>query len=321
MGLDGRIYWFTGGAGTSFTTAEGRHYHRPNEAGVFRCDPDGSNVEEFFRGLRAPIKLVVDEQGNLFTCDRKSDFDDSIQFFYLLEGGDAGWRGEWMETALALPPIGGFLLKANSEAFDSVPKGAGFELVRLQSNSPIPSPDSEQSNRILEIRDIGKQARNDEARLPALIELLSDPDPEIRAQAARALADTRAEAAGRALVAAMKDEAPRVRAFAAIGVGKCRIPQALERLLAVLAENDNRDPFLRHACIQGLWYLNEKEKMLKKVDDDSAAVRLGVLLTLRKLGDPRVKYFLEDPEESIRLEAERAVAALNPAANSSASRG
>lgn len=319
-GPDGRLYWFTG-AGYSFTTAEGRHYHRPHEAGVFRCEPDGSNVVEFFRGLRAPAGLAFDARGNLFACDRETDSEDSGQLFYLLEGGDAGWRGEPIDSALALPPAGKVsvdrFLKNAIEPFALVPDGAGFRL------APPPSAPTgtEPSDLIRQIWEIGKQARVDESKLPALIELLADSDAEIRAQAARALADTRTDTAGRALAAALDDESPRVRAFAAIGVGKCRIPQALEKLLEVLAENDSRDPFLRHACIQGLWYLNEKENILKKVDHESGAVRLGVLLTLRKLGDPRVKYFLEDPEPGIRREAGQANALLALPAPSGASRG
>ncbi|MCB1079098.1 MAG: HEAT repeat domain-containing protein, partial [Verrucomicrobiae bacterium] len=164
-----------------------------------------------------------------------------------------------------------------------------------------------QLKRLHGIWGLGMLARKDETKLDLLIELLTDSDAEVRAQAAKTLADSRTEKAGQALVSRLDDESPRVQTFAAIGVGKCRIPTAIDKLFELLAKNDNRDAFLRHGCVQGLWYLNEREKILKKVDDPSAAIRLGVLLTLRQLEDPRVKYFLDDPDQRIRYEAIRAI--------------
>lgn len=476
QGPDGKIYWSIGDRGYSITTKEGRHYHRPYEGGVFRCNPDGSDLEEVYRGLRNPQELAFDQYGNLFTCDNDADSWDTGRLVYLLEGGDSGWNhghqaimnfrdqlelrspnydhpdqknipmNPWMTEGLwepdfegrpewALPPIdkvswgpsglvfnyGAVALpdryanhfwvcnfggaKGDLETFAVEPKGAGFsvtghdvfmvglgntdvefgpdgrmylscfnnngwykqdlgnvyalfdaeaaqsELVKstealLKSDieaKPVAELDSLLAHADLRVRqraqfalvaneatDLLKKAAmqtehqlkrlhgiwglgmtfaqsEDEALLDSLIELLSDSDTEVRSQAAKVLADTRTEKAGNALVAALDDESARVKTFAAIGVGKCGIVTALDKLYEILAANDNADVFLRHGCIQGMWYLNEREKMLKKVDDESAAVRLAVLLTLRKLEDPRVKYFFGDPEQSIRYEAIRAV--------------
>ncbi|MEM7603403.1 MAG: HEAT repeat domain-containing protein, partial [Verrucomicrobiota bacterium] len=138
-------------------------------------------------------------------------------------------------------------------------------------------------------------------------QLLSDADAEVRAQAVKVLGDSRASEAADSLFAALDDESARVQGFAAIGVGKCGDATALPRLLEILAANDNKDVFLRHACVQGMWGLNEREKMLKETKNESAAARLGILLALRKLEDPRVKYFLTDSDPFIRDEAVRAI--------------
>ncbi|MEX2579616.1 MAG: PVC-type heme-binding CxxCH protein [Verrucomicrobiales bacterium] len=477
-GPDGKLYWSIGDRGYSLTTDEGRHYHRPFTGGVFRCDPDGSNVEEIYSGLRNPQELAFDQYGNLFTCDNDADAWDTGRLVYILEGGDAGWHhghqvlmnfrnqlelrtpnyehpdhktipmNSWMtegvwepqhseRPAFALPPVdkvswgpsglvynygvttmpsryaehfwvcnfGG--AKGDLEAFSVKPDGAGFaldhhevfmvglgntdvefgpdgrmylscfnnngwfkqdignvyalsgesgadsdllketrhlltedfpslveselarllghpdmrvrqraqfDLVRRGSRDVFLEALRQKENRLKRLHGIwglGQLARKDEELLREHIELLSDSDGEVRAQAATVLSDSRTEAAGEALVAALDDESARVRSFAAIGVGKCGNANALPKLIEMLAENDDEDVFLRHALVQGLWYLNDRQYILRQSRHESAAVRLGVLLTLRKLLDPRVKYFLDDSDEFIRHEAIRAINDLN----------
>lgn len=477
-GPDGKLYWSIGDRGYSFTTREGRHYHRPYTGGVLRCDPDGSNLEEIYTGLRNPQELAFDEFGNLFTCDNNADAWDSGRLVYVMEGGDSGWNhghqvlmnfrnqlklrtplylhpehkempmNPWMTEAIwepdhagrpayALPPIdkiswgpsglvynygatamparytGHFWVcnfggaNGDLEAFSVKNSGAGFAvahrevfmvglgntdvefgpdgrmylscfnnsgwykqdlgniyvleskvpenadilknarellvsdfstigeeklsdllgnkdmrirqraqfaLAKRRASSAFVEATAQPANQLKRLHGIwglGQLARIDSSLLSKVIPLLSDSDAEVRAQAAKVLSDSRSTEAGEALVASLNDESPRVKAFAAIGVGKCGHIPSLSRLLEILAENDNKDPFLRHACVQGIWYLNEREKILKEIKNESAAVRLGVLLALRKLEDPRVKYFLADNDETVRFEAIRAISDLD----------
>ncbi|MEC5126297.1 PVC-type heme-binding CxxCH protein [Verrucomicrobiales bacterium BCK34] len=477
-GPDGKLYWSIGDRGYSFTTKEGRHYHEPYRGGVFRCDPDGSNLEEIYTGLRNPQELAFDQYGNLFTCDNDADQWDKGRLVYILEGGDSGWNhghqvllnfrnqlelrtptyehpghksipmNPWMtetiwETqqdgrpAYALPPIdivswgpsglvynygvtampdryaehfwicnfGG--AKGDLEAFSVKESGAGFKLdhkevfmeglgntdvefgpdgrmylscfnnngwvkqdlgniYTLASPEKLNSPAVKQTHEILlkdftsfveaelvdalghpdmrvrqkaqfelvkrdskealltsaqpgenqlkrlhSIWGLGQLARKDETLLTSIAKHLTDEDAEVRTQTVKVLSDSRNTEMGVLLEPLLADASDRVRSFAAIGVGKCGNVPALPKLFEILAANDNKDRFLRHSAVQGMWYLNEREKILKEFQNESAGIRMGTLLFLRKLRDPRVKYFLRDEDKSIAYEAIRAINDLN----------
>lgn len=93
IGPDGKIYWSVGDKGISVTSQEGRKYHYPNQGGVLRCNPDGSDFEVFAHGLRNVQELAFDQFGNLFGVDNDADKPtEQERFVYIVKGMDAGWR-------------------------------------------------------------------------------------------------------------------------------------------------------------------------------------------------------------------------------------
>ena len=467
FGPDGKLYFSSGDRGSSIKVADGRMVGEPDTGCVFRCNPDGSDLEVFAYGLRNPQDLVFDQYGNLFTGDNNSDSGDKARWVYVVEGSDNGWRvgyqfmenpysrGPFNAERLWYPPFDGqaayivppvaniadgpsgvayfpgtglpskykdhfFLVDfrggpANSgvHTFSLEPKGAGFELVNREhfvwnilatdakfgvdgglyvsdwvegwnltgkgrlyrvhdtalDNDPLvletkrllaermgkrslkelahflehadmrvrQAVQFELADRGLEavptLITVARQNKNLLARLHSiwgigqvsssyterglptqmkegldlLIKLLSDPEPEVRAQAANVLGQRRYSKAFTKLQDSFKDQSPRVRFFAAMSLGKLERVEALPALFDLLKENGDNDPYIRHAGVMGLSRIGDVEALLAEAHNPSNAVRMGVLLALRRLQRPELALFLQDPNPALVLEAARAV--------------
>lgn len=164
--------------------------------------------------------------------------------------------------------------------------------------------------RVHAIWGIGQLARRRESLLQTLgltIELLNDEDAEIRAQAAKLAGDALIDPATDRLIELVSDENARVRAFAAMALGRIGAAKSAPAILEMLTENNNEDPIVRHAGIMALAGIGDTAKIAALAKGQGPAVRLAVVVALRKLGGVEVADFLTDPDQLVTLEAARAV--------------
>jgi quinoprotein glucose dehydrogenase len=136
---------------------------------------------------------------------------------------------------------------------------------------------------------------------------LTDGDPEIRAQAAKVLGERRYLKAYDGLIKLSSDAGPRVRFFATLGLGKLGRREALPAVFAMLRDNADKDPYLRHAGVMALNWIGDIDALLGAAKDNSPAIRMSALLALRRLQRSEIGVFLNDADPAIVLEAARAI--------------
>ena len=157
------------------------------------------------------------------------------------------------------------------------------------------------------LAQIGRHGAQFAVQLTPIISALGNADAEVRAQTAKVLGDAHVTEAVDPLIKALTDSNLRVRFFVAQSLGKLGDAKAVAPLLAMLRENADQDPFLRHAGVMGLVGTANKAALIAAASDNSSGARMGVLLAMRRLKMPEVAMFLHDAEPLIVLEAARAI--------------
>lgn len=154
---------------------------------------------------------------------------------------------------------------------------------------------------------IARHAEDPAPMMEPLLPLLQDDDPEVRGQVARVLGESGWTPAAEPITELIFDPEPRVVYHAVMAVGRLGHGDGLDAITEMLWSNDNEDLLLRHAGVMALTWIGDREALLELSRDEFPAVRLAVLLALRRLGDPTVAGFLQDPDPFIAAEAARAI--------------
>ncbi|MBS0204337.1 MAG: HEAT repeat domain-containing protein [Planctomycetes bacterium] len=187
---------------------------------------------------------------------------------------------------------------------------AQFALVRKKAAEELTDAATKESlvfARVHGIWGLGQLARTTPETLSPILSLGADTNPEIRAQLARVCGDAKFGASESVLLTLCQDVDLRVRSLAAIALGKLKAKSAVGRLFEMLTENADADPTLRHAIVMGLVGCADVETLRAACKRPAAPERMGAVLALRRLEDPGLADFLNDPEPLIVLEAARAI--------------
>jgi quinoprotein glucose dehydrogenase len=141
-----------------------------------------------------------------------------------------------------------------------------------------------------------------------LVPLLAHADAEVRAQAVKALEEAPLKGNELPLGKLILDPSPRVRAFAAIAAARLGADKFVPEVLAMLKENADADPVLRHAGSFAIDHLCKSAESFDAVaKDDHASVRLAAVITLRRRLDASAARFVKDKSPLVSDEAIRAV--------------
>ncbi len=143
--------------------------------------------------------------------------------------------------------------------------------------------------------------------LQELINLLADPEAEIRANAARVLGDARFSEAYEGLVRLTLDEDARVRSLGTLALARLGRREAVPAALEMLKANADQDPVLRHAGVMVLSLCAEASDLAALAQSESEAIRLAAVLALRRQGRSEITAFLADSSLRVVNEVAHAI--------------
>ncbi len=164
---------------------------------------------------------------------------------------------------------------------------------------------------------LGQLARQHKSAQAAasLAMLADDPSWRVRGQALQALGQADAKSMSKAmrdiLAAHLNDANANTAMLAAIALGKAGHADDIPKLIELLVRNDDADAYLRHGAIQALQTIvvasDSADTLLQFKNHPSAAVRRGLVITLRRLKHPAIAHFLKDKDDSIVIETIQAI--------------
>lgn len=301
----------------------------------FRGGPGNSGVRTFRNKPKgASFELVDDEQTfwNVLATDVDFNTDGTI----LLSDWVNGWNGEnkgrlytFSAPEAAKSPIvlevkkllaEGFahrdtaeLVKLVAHADRRVRQESQFALVEKNEAATLAAIAKANDSLLARLHGIWGLAqlarlKGDASIGEPIVALLSDDAGEVRAQAAKMAGELKLASAAPTLIKLTTDSEPRVRHFAAHSLGKIGAADSIESLLKLADATGAEDPVIRHACVMGLLgAAGTEEKLKAHYANPSPAIRMVVVLALRRMKSGDLAQFVSDTDPLVRVEAARAI--------------
>lgn len=187
---------------------------------------------------------------------------------------------------------------------------AQFELVareQVEQLQSVAKDETHQLARIHALWGLGQMARKNADINEVLLPFLNDKDPEIRAQAAKLLGDSKAESATDTLIALLNDDEIRVQFFATQALGRIGAKNATAPIIKLLEHHQDSDVFLRQAGAIALARIGNERELSELAIHRSEAVRIAAVVALKQMRSPALSLFLSDSSEFIVTNAARAI--------------
>lgn len=325
--------------GTGLMESEDNHFHVCDYRGggtnsgiySFEMKPKGAGMEmagnrQLVWGIGA-TDVEYSYDGRMFITDFMNGWTSHEKGRVLaLSAGDNTWRAQEAAEAgrlvrkgfgkLSSPVVAGYLrhpdMRVRLRAQIALARKAdGLETLSRTALS------DDGLERIHSLWGLGMIARRgvdgspEELRAQAaerILPFLSHADEETRVQALRSLANAGAAGDKIPFSPLMADPSSRVRAEAAITLARCGGPSLIGLVRPLLQQNASKDPWLRHAGIYALEKLAAKGADLGTLaGDDSPAVRIAVVVAMRRTADARIAGFITDHDAAVADEAVRAI--------------
>ena len=161
--------------------------------------------------------------------------------------------------------------------------------------------------RLHAIWGIGQLAHEDPKVLQILGKLMNDFEIEVRANVARTLGHHPKNLAlyQKGLIQLLEDPSLRVVSLAALALANHAEPSSVPAAISLLARNKDQDVIVRHGAIMMLAKAGDPSELAKFTDHDSASVRRGVVVALRRMKSKHIAAFFDDQDRLVRQEAIR----------------
>jgi quinoprotein glucose dehydrogenase len=187
---------------------------------------------------------------------------------------------------------------------------AQFDLVRRGESAALLAAARAKTGGLARLHGLwglAQLARKDASKGAVFGEFLTDPDGEIRAQAARMIGDVKVASLAPKVLPLLMDTAPRARYFAAEAIARTAYKPGGPAIVDMLADNDGHDMYIQHVGAIALAAIGDARALEALSTHAKPAVRSAAVVALGRMKHAGVARFLKDADPAIATDAARAI--------------